>query len=51
MQQLLSYCMFQIDSAFYAADQFFQLSYDVKDKYSKTAGENPNGWDAIERER
>lgn len=45
------YCIFQIDSAFHAADQFFQLHYEVKDKYSKTAGENPNGWDALERER
>ena len=41
----------QVDSAFQTYDKFFNLSLDVKQKYAKTEGTSPNGWDALERER
>ena len=41
----------QIDSAFEAYDTFFNLSDEVKEKYSKKEGTSPDGWDALERER
>ncbi|KAJ7333562.1 hypothetical protein OS493_017100 [Desmophyllum pertusum] len=39
-----------IDSVFETYDKFFDLSLDVKQKYTKDKGTSPNGWDAIERE-
>ena len=41
----------QVDSAFQTYDKFFNLSLDVKQKYAKTEGTSPNGWDTLERER
>ena len=40
----------QIDSAFETYDTFFNLSDEVKEKYSKKEGTSPDGWDALERE-
>ncbi|XP_068744920.1 uncharacterized protein [Montipora capricornis] len=39
-----------IDSAFETYDTFFNLSDEVKEKYSKKEGTSPDGWDALERE-
>lgn len=41
----------QIDTAFETYDKFFNLSLDVKQKYTKKTGTTKNGWDEFERER
>ncbi|XP_078359493.1 uncharacterized protein LOC144643969 [Oculina patagonica] len=39
-----------IDSTFETFDKFFNLSLDVKQKYSKETGTTKTGWDELERE-
>jgi len=39
-----------IDSVFETYDKCFNLSVEVKEKYSKKVGTSPDGWDALERE-
>ena len=41
----------QIDFTFNTYDKFFNLSLDVKQKYTKKTGTTKNGWDELERER
>ena len=41
----------QIDFTFNTYDKFFNLSLDVKQKYTKNTGTTRNGWDELERER
>ena len=41
----------QIDFTFNTYDKFFNLSLDVKQKYTKKTGTARNGWDELERER
>ena len=41
----------QIDFTFETYDKFFNLSLDVKQKYTKKTCTTKNGWDELERER
>ena len=40
-----------MDGVFSVADEFFNLSPEVKTKSSKKVGTSSNGWDDLERER
>ena len=40
-----------MDGVFGVADEFFNLSPEVKTKSSKKVGTSSNGWDDLERER